>query len=107
MMTYKENCLDAVETHLFRVHGHKGHTCEICGFQYIHLKDRERHMSIHDKALMAKTEPAPPPPKLNEDDLKEEFIENSSKSQENQAHTTPSFSLDLTGTAAGTSKGNI
>ena len=64
-------------------------------------------MSIHDKALMAKTEPTASistQPKLNEDELKEEFIENSSKPQENSI---PSFSLDLTGTAAGTSKGNV
>ena len=68
----------------------------------------ERHMIIHDKALMANTEPVGSGSKINEDELIEEFIEYSSTNLENQQ--TPSYSLDLTGNGGnggGASKGTL
>ena len=41
-------------------------------------------MIIHDKALMANTEPVGSGSKINEDELIEEFIEYSSTNLENQ-----------------------
>ena len=40
--------LDAVETHLVRVHGQeRKYTCEYCGTQFIHQKHWRRHMNKH------------------------------------------------------------
>ena len=47
---------DTLETHLYRAHGHKGHTCYLCGCQYAHLVDLNRHIKIHAEHLTPKVE---------------------------------------------------